>query len=800
MKKLKPCVSKILFTVLCAVMLFGCGNKTSGKETGNLPGQGNVSGQDANGQKPSDGTDVGVQDGGVQGNGNFSDGEGKTQADGEAGTNVPDQSDGFLKDGTDDGKTSPKGDGQLPQATVVADKEQRFEILTNYKERSIPSVKEYGAVEGEYYCNVLLNAKNQIEYYTQQKSGDGRHFFKYTLVENETGSIWEREALLWCDSFGSEIGDGSEWVKVFAGEDGGDYAWYLGKDENAHLVKRVEDYSVEIMGLDWGYTNFIEPAVLANGQIVCADLGRECSIYDPADGSRIKRFPCGFYQSICVRGNQIYIGDKTGTYVQHYDAGRGEFAAELTAGFDVTIRTAVSGDDVYVCNMHGIYRADAFGGPFSKVLDAGTYHFASESADVLKFFVIGDAFYVVYGESGCPVKKYSPAGAHDVAEKYLNIYSLTTNDVVLDMIAEFQDMYPEVEIIYETGEGADGSVTAADRIRALNARILAGDGPDILLMDGLPVDSYLSKGILADLGTVLGEQKDELTENIISVYQKDGKIYMLPAYFSVPMVLTTEQGMGRFSTLRAFVEYSEEEGGVMRPSILYSNMFEMLYYNYPPEIFLKEGTVNRDGIWEFLESFKRICESEKAVESAKWPTTYLGGQGWDSIYAAGGMDFAFANLKGRYALGVYPNALKIRGGQLVPCGRRFFPNTLFAINALSQKQELAGNFLRFAFSYDMQERNVGGYPLHKKALDDCATWDFSDHVLSTGDLVLEYASAKENAEMIAYVRKVDQPFMADAIVYGIMEEEAMRYLTGKCGLEASVDAVASKVQLYLYEQ
>ncbi len=44
------------------------------------------------------------------------------------------------------------------------------------------------------------------------------------------------------------------------------------------------------------------------------------------------------------------------------------------------------------------------------------------------------------------------------------------------MISEFQDKYPNTEIIYETGEGSKGTVTVADRIRALNARILAGDG------------------------------------------------------------------------------------------------------------------------------------------------------------------------------------------------------------------------------------------------------------------------------------------------------------------------------------
>ena len=137
----------------------------------------------------------------------------------------------------------------------------------------------------------------------------------------------------------------------------------------------------------------------------------------------------------------------------------------------------------------GIYRAKQNGKEFQKVLDAGTYHFAKDSGVLLKFFVIGDAFYVVYGEDRGAIKKYSPAKEDDIATKSLTIYSMKSNDVILDMISEFQDKYPDTEIIYETGEGSEASVTAADRIRTLNARILAGDGPDILVLDGLPTES-----------------------------------------------------------------------------------------------------------------------------------------------------------------------------------------------------------------------------------------------------------------------------------------------------------------------
>ncbi len=232
-------------------------------------------------------------------------------------------------------------------------------------------------------------------------------------------------------------------------------------------------------------------------------------------------------------------------------------------------------------------------------------------------------------------------------------------------------MYPDTEIVYETGEGAEGSITTADRIRALNARLLSGDGPDILLMDGLSSDSYISKGILADLSPMLGELKEKLTTNILSNYIEDGQIYMLPARFTVPMILTVEQDKEKYSTLKALVEYSEAEGGVMIPSYLYSNVFEMLFYNYPPELILEDNTVNREGILEFLEQLKRLCKSEEAVESGKWPATYLGGLNPSMYFAMEINDFAFVNLTGQYALGTYPSAIEMRGGQLLPCGEIF---------------------------------------------------------------------------------------------------------------------------------
>ncbi len=796
---MKRMILRMLGLFFCGGLLFGCGSTQANSNKDLTPSlAGNV-------LDNRDGTENPL------GEDNLEDGE-KTEENTLPEGNMDDKKEGEDSEISGDEESLSEKITVSPEAEKNVIPDMKFEPLENYKERNIPSV--YSSEENkEMCCNVLLNTKNQIEYYTYERGEDGCHFWKYTLIENakedSNSASWEREALLWCEGFGKEIGEGSDWVKVFTGEDGNDYAWYLGTDGNAHFVKRVKDSAeesqggdsyVEITGLDWIYSNFVEPAVLENGNIVLADLGRKCSIYS-GEGQLLERFQCGFYQGLCTRGNQIYIGDATGASVQHYDAKEKEFAPLIKSNFDTTIRVAVQDDDVYVCNMKGIYRAKMTGGNFQKVLDAGTYHFAKESGTLLKFFVIGDAFYVVYGEDGVSIKKYSPAGEGDVVTNFLTLYSLRNNDVILDMISEYQNMYPNIEIIYETKEGAEGSITTADCIRALNARILAGDGPDILLMDGMPMDSYKKKGILADLNPVLGSLKEELTPNIVSAYTQEDKIYMLPARFSVPFFLSCDDPE-RYATLDALVEYSEENEGVMLPNFSYSDYFQMLYYNYPPKLVTETGEVNREEITKFLELLKRMCESEGALESAHWPATYLKGLNSSSVFAKGQIDLAFVNLLGGFSLGTYPSAIEMRGGQMVPNGDLFFPNTLFAINNLSSKPKLAASFLQFAFSYDMQERYVGssGFPIHEKALDELAELDMSNYCLYDGEITLQDAGKEENAKMIEYVRTVRTPFTVDASIWDIVWEAAAGYLNGKSGISESVESIVNRIQIYLYEQ
>ena len=85
---------------------------------------------------------------------------------------------------------------------------------------------------------------------------------------------------------------------------------------------------------------------------------------------------------------------------------------------------------------------------------------------------------------------------------------------------------------------------------------MAGNGPDVLILDGIPVDSYVEKGILADLKGLVEEIEgaDGLFTNIKEAYLRDGKMYEMPSRFGFSVVEGEEGGVAAGDSLEAFLD------------------------------------------------------------------------------------------------------------------------------------------------------------------------------------------------------------------------------------------------------
>ena len=96
----------------------------------------------------------------------------------------------------------------------------------------------------------------------------------------------------------------------------------------------------------------------------------------------------------------------------------------------------------------------------------------------------------------------------------------------------------------------EDAVTSTDALKNLNTEIMAGNGPDVLILDGIPTDTYTEKGMLADISGILDktEEADGLLQNIRNAYvEEDGSQYVMPVRFAIPMIQGNRRRCGKYS-------------------------------------------------------------------------------------------------------------------------------------------------------------------------------------------------------------------------------------------------------------
>ncbi|MDE7297321.1 MAG: hypothetical protein K2N94_00650, partial [Lachnospiraceae bacterium] len=451
----------------------------TGREDGNLPGeQGEIQQNSDEGSQPGgqggiqQSSDEGTRPGG-QGEiqqssdrGTRPDGDGETPSD-RQGENRPDSGDG-----------SPNKDAAGQPGTASAS-----EFSKNYREKGIISDPHIDN-NAERCCGILLNREGKIEWYTvdagataeAEKSieaektsgvrktsetetiGDSPLLWKYTLEDDSSiEAVWSREAVSWAEGLAGTAQP--DRITVILGEDHNYYIWYADEGQLYHLVKQTGNSFAEIVISDWDKTAerdyYMIPgrvAVLENGNIAMAQQGKECFLYSGGDGRLLDRFPCGWYDSMCAVGNELFILDYDSPSILHYDAERLEFLPALQGNFRMSVRLDHWGDALYACCPEGIFRAEAGGTGFQKIIGAEGFHFSRDNGNLQDLFVVGDIFYIVYREEGGSLKKYAPGAPEEESAGTLTVYSLETSELIRDMIEAFRLQYPEITVVWETGE------------------------------------------------------------------------------------------------------------------------------------------------------------------------------------------------------------------------------------------------------------------------------------------------------------------------------------------------------------
>lgn len=138
------------------------------------------------------------------------------------------------------------------------------------------------------------------------------------------------------------------------------------------------------------------------------------------------------------------------------------------------------------------------------------------------------------------------------AETTLNVWTLQDSSTARAAVNTYKQQHPEVDVNFIVAipeDATDPATARTDALTQLNTELLAGEGPDLLILDGVEYETYAEKGLLADLSDVL--PLDALQKNLTQPFVKDGKVFAMPARFSVPVLIGDAGTMDGLSSLSA---------------------------------------------------------------------------------------------------------------------------------------------------------------------------------------------------------------------------------------------------------
>lgn len=127
------------------------------------------------------------------------------------------------------------------------------------------------------------------------------------------------------------------------------------------------------------------------------------------------------------------------------------------------------------------------------------------------------------------------------AQTTLKVWSLQDSATARAAVNLYKQEHPEVDVTFSiaiSDDAQDETAARNDALTQLNTELLAGEGPDLLLLDGVDYETYIQKGMLADLSDVL--PLSDLQKNLCDPFIEDGKVYAMPARFSVPILIGDE--------------------------------------------------------------------------------------------------------------------------------------------------------------------------------------------------------------------------------------------------------------------
>lgn len=702
-----------------------------------------------------------------------------------------------------------------------------------------------------------------------------QNFMSCFAKSSDKGNTWEETAFL-ADmmELPSSEEEGDHIYKVAAAKDGGLFAatFLTSDDGDIHdfymeYYYRSPDGAVTKLDIaDMVGSSMVADCSFGdNGKLFLLALGNGVRELDPNDGSLIQGFEEGSSVEFMGLSANSLIAVTDGT-VHYYDIETGKplesgdpLTQQITSK-DSNLQNVTSSsvpilfipgdedDSVFYLEHDGMYRYSFGGSVVEQVIDGALNSIGSPGTGFTSAARDENVFYIGACDSSSGELKgklYRYVYSKDtptVPDTELKVYALEDNSFIRQAAAIFQKKYPNIYLNLETGMSGDDAVTSTDALKTLNTEIMAGKGPDIMVLDGIPSDTYIEKGMLEDISGLIKEAG--LLENIQNAYtQEDGSIYSVPVHFGIPLMLGHTEDMEAITDLESMadvIESHQDSYGInnmyytlpldssFSASMLLGNLADSCSSAWIKE----DGTLDEALIKDFLKQAGRIYQAgNKGVQEIgeAYGEDFINqdfGAYDRSLSMAYSADLVMNNMFVLSAGAIYSPmdiaeidsvqqldssiARKIWNAQAQNC---FIPVNVVGISSKSAEKEAAEKFISFLFSDDGQQiTKFNGYPVTQNVYNGETYWDQGEE-----GTVLQVSSsynAKTGAEISLEVKTpsnetvnefrdmgktLTTPIADNTIILNAVIDSGVRYLNGEIDLDEAANSIIQEVNLYLSE-
>lgn len=642
-----------------------------------------------------------------------------------------------------------------------------------------------------------------------------------------------------------------------------EYKAYAADGDHRYLYYYVnqdgEGQPLELNGEDYRKATNLECFAFAPEGEVFAASDSEVYRIDVESGETDALFTTeGQVKSIVFIDDAMLAADEKKTYL--YDRADGKllddngilnnFVASHSAG---GIAMAVSDQVLYMACRNGLYRYVWDGSVIEQVADGRMVTLGDSQYKPCALQILESGEFRVYFSGNYMAKMYYDETLPAKPSKELAVYSLKENGRIRYAGRLFQKEHPDVLVVYETGMDGDNAVSREDAQKNLNTGILAGEVPDVIVLDDMDMEQYAGKGVLRELDDFLAPYMDDgvLYQNIAESMRtaEKEKIYGVPMTVELPLYFGEKKYVDDMEGIEGIVKgaeraRAEHPEGPLIDTPYQSNLFDIMIPICLPAWTKEDGSLDT----ESLEAFYRQAERLWALDSAgmseekrrKWQQDvakegadlsnimfsqyedyYNIGETWIALgylknpwYGMTNLHTRMENYRNGYSHYKKPEDEVVYGRMTGQAGKVYRARTIVGLCEKAKEPELAEEFLELLLSDTMMEKwwlegyFDGGLPIRKDAL--AALLDMDNHAFAevkgwdAGDISMMYKedfwpTEEELQWLFDTMEESECCYRMGTLLEEVVRDVGIRVLDGELAPEEGAAEVERKMAIALEE-